>query len=161
WLTTYAANTTWPQTGATSTATPCQINPGGASVGTSSSTCSTSGAGVFNGNYCPNAGGATTGGDPDPYNLCSSTSGHRSHLSQMVIQTDGSIGYVDMATAITKAYTETNGSVNNKFYWVPLQNNVGTGNATTGYLEPSTDPKIHIAGSGATPGAACDNPTLA
>jgi ABC-type phosphate transport system substrate-binding protein len=87
---------------------------------------------------CPNS---------DANLLCSNTSSGGGKLADLVNATDGSIGYVDLATARKKGFDITpSASTQDYTFWSPLQNNPG--GAPTGYAEPTNDPTAHSGGTG-------------
>jgi hypothetical protein len=96
----------------------------------------------------------------DAAHICTPTTGKGGPLAKAVAATDGSISYVDLATARKEKFSEEKGKVNNT-YWIPLQTinpekpegeRVGTN-----YVEPTVVPTAHIVGNGAALGANCTN----
>jgi ABC-type phosphate transport system substrate-binding protein len=96
----------------------------------------------------------------DVANICTPTTGKGGPLAKAVAATDGSISYVDLATARKEKFSEEKGKVNS-IYWIPLQTvnpekpegeRVGTN-----YVEPTAVPTAHIVGNGAALGANCTN----
>jgi ABC-type phosphate transport system substrate-binding protein len=96
----------------------------------------------------------------DAAHICTPTTGKGGPLAKAVAATDGSISYVDLATARKEKFSEEKGKVNND-YWIPLQTinpekpegeRVGAN-----YVEPTAVPTAHIVGNGATLGANCTN----
>jgi ABC-type phosphate transport system substrate-binding protein len=94
----------------------------------------------------------------DAAHICTPTTGKGGPLAKAVTETDGSISYVDLATARKEKFSEEKGKVN-KIYWIPLQTinpekpegeRVGTN-----YVEPTAVPTAHIVGNGAALGANC------
>jgi ABC-type phosphate transport system substrate-binding protein len=94
----------------------------------------------------------------DAAHICTPTTGKGGPLAKAVAATDGSISYVDLATARKEKFSEEKGKVNN-IYWIPLQTinpekpegeRVGTN-----YVEPTAVPTAHIVGNGAALGANC------
>jgi hypothetical protein len=86
--------------------------------------------------------------------LCSATTNGAGPLTTAVSQTDGSIGYSDLATARTGNFTIVSGGTQDYTFWSPLQNNPG--GAATGYAEPTFTPTSHT-DRVVTPGANCQN----
>lgn len=96
----------------------------------------------------------------DASHICTPTTGKGGPLAKAVAATDGSISYVDLATARKEKFSEEKGKVNS-IYWIPLQTinpekpegeRVGTN-----YVEPTSVPTAHIVGNGAALGANCTN----
>ena len=96
----------------------------------------------------------------DTSHICTPTTGKGGPLAKAVAETDGSISYVDLATARKEKFSEEKKQVN-KIYWIPLQTinpekpegeRVGTN-----YVEPTAVPTAHISGNGAALGANCTN----
>jgi hypothetical protein len=96
----------------------------------------------------------------DASHICSPRTGKGGPLAKAVAATDGSISYVDLATARKEKFSEEKKKVNS-IYWIPLQTinpekpegeRVGTN-----YVEPTAVPTAHIVGNGATLGANCTN----
>jgi hypothetical protein len=88
-------------------------------------------------------------------------------LSNAVIATNGSIGYLDLATAREKGYNVTPNttgeeSKNDRLYWIPLQpveppaseSSVGKVDESV-YIEPTAKAEAHGGGSNETKGANC------
>jgi ABC-type phosphate transport system substrate-binding protein len=101
-----------------------------------------------------------SGACEDASHICTPTTGKGGPLAKAVTATDGSISYVDLATARKEKFSEEKGKVNN-VYWIPLQTinpekpegeRVGTN-----YVEPTVVPTAHIVGNGAALGANCTN----
>ena len=101
-----------------------------------------------------------SGACEDAAHICTPTTGKGGPLAKAVAATDGSISYVDLATARKEKFSEEKGKVNNT-YWIPLQTinpekpegeRVGTN-----YVEPTAVPTAHIVGNGAALGANCTN----
>jgi hypothetical protein len=101
-----------------------------------------------------------TGVCEDASHICTPTTGKGGPLAKAVAATDGSISYVDLATARKEKFSEEKGKVNN-IYWIPLQTinpekpegeRVGAN-----YVEPTAVPTAHIVGTGAALGANCTN----
>jgi hypothetical protein len=100
--------------------------------------------------------------------ICHSLEGSGGSLSNAVIATNGSIGYLDLATAREKGYdmtANTTGeeSKNDRLYWIPLESvtppasGSGTGAVNAGvFAEPTTEAKAHFSPLGANAkGANC------
>ncbi|MFZ1153312.1 MAG: hypothetical protein WAN93_00245, partial [Solirubrobacteraceae bacterium] len=90
--------------------------------------------------------------------ICTAVAGKGGPLAAAVTATDGSIGYLDLATARKEHFDIENKKKNDHTYWIPLQtinpskaNEVGTNN----YVEPTAIPTAHIPANGATLGANC------
>jgi ABC-type phosphate transport system substrate-binding protein len=86
--------------------------------------------------------------------ICSSFAGKGGSLTSAVKATDGSIGYVDLATAREKGFT-VEAKAADGTYWIPLQAiNPGAATPAQGietpgaFYEPSTDPTAHLITSG-------------
>ncbi|HEV7938812.1 MAG TPA: hypothetical protein VGP18_12430 [Solirubrobacteraceae bacterium] len=96
----------------------------------------------------------------DAAHICTPTTGKGGPLAKAVAATDGSISYVDLATARKEKFSEEKGKVNN-IYWIPLQTiNPGKPEGErvgTNYVEPTAVPTAHIVGNGAALGANCTN----
>jgi ABC-type phosphate transport system substrate-binding protein len=82
--------------------------------------------------------------------ICGSNEGKGGSLANAVKATDGSIGYVDLATAREKGFT-VEAKVSDDTYWIPLE--AIDPNAATpaqgvenpgSFYEPTTDPTAHI-----------------
>jgi len=133
WLTTYnpAPNTVWPAAGGSGTANPVSTGPP-----------PSGGAAPAGGAFCSNTAANL---------LCSRNASGGGGLSAAVTASEGSIGYVDLATARSSQFeiTPTSASVTTQDYtfWIPIQNNPGgTG---TKFFEPTIDPLAHKPGVGA------------
>lgn len=101
-----------------------------------------------------------TGVCEDASHICTPTTGKGGPLAKAVTETDGSISYVDLATARKEKFSEEKHKVN-KIYWIPLQTiNPGKPEGErvgTNYVEPTAVPTAHIVGNGAALGANCTN----
>jgi ABC-type phosphate transport system substrate-binding protein len=106
---------------------------------------------------CPLSGPGST--PPDPANGGQTQPANRSlcngagHVAQAVLDTPGSIGYVDMSTQIAKGfqYPSKGGS---DHFWVPVQHNgTGTKGSQT-YADPNATSNGYISGN-STGGANC------
>ncbi len=133
WLSTYnpAPNTVWPAAGGSGTASPVATGP-----------TPSGGAAPAGGAFCSNTAANL---------LCSRNASGGGGLAAAVTASEGSIGYVDLATARSNQFeiTPTSASVTTQDYtfWTPIQNNPGgTG---TKYVEPTVDPLAHKPGVGA------------
>ena len=107
---------------------------------------------------CPLSGPNNT--PPDPNNSGQTQPASRSlcngagNLAQAVKDTPGSIGYVDMATQISKGFQYSPGQ---SFFWIPVQHN-GTGTKSATFAEPNLASNGYQAGH-ATGGANCASAT--
>jgi ABC-type phosphate transport system substrate-binding protein len=88
--------------------------------------------------------------------ICTAASGKGGPLAAAVTATDGSIGYLDLATA-RKEHFDVEKKKADHTYWIPLQtvnpsklNEIGTN-----YVEPTAVAKAHIVGNGTALGANC------
>ncbi|MBS1869137.1 MAG: hypothetical protein JSS99_05695 [Actinobacteria bacterium] len=91
--------------------------------------------------------------------LCSNTSSGAGPLTTAVAQTDGSVGYSDLATARLGGFDTTpSASVQDYTFWAPLQNNPG--GVATGYAEPTFAAAAHTTTT-PTKGANCQNVSVA
>lgn len=101
--------------------------------------------------------------------ICTGLANGNEFVAKAVKATDGSIGYVDLATARKEAFAlepnpnaETEPSRDQSYYWVPLQtinpNEVQEGKEGVGvnYVEPSLNPKLNLASETKEPGANCE-----
>lgn len=138
WLTTYNAspNTTWPGAGGTGTANP---------VATGTGTPAPAG-----GAFCANTAANL---------LCSRNSSGGGGLADAVNATEGSIGYVDLATGRSKGFEITPATAasptQDYTFWSPVQNNPSTPDAAGNkFVEPTVDPTSHRPGMGSR-GASC------
>jgi hypothetical protein len=110
------------------------------------------------GNASPTAT-ATACPNSEPNHLCSNTSSSGGPLADLVNLTDGSIGYVDLATARSKGFDVTPSAGTQDYtFWSPLQNNPGA--SSTGYAEPTSTPAAHTT-TNTTKGASCANVPVA
>jgi hypothetical protein len=109
-----------------------------------------------------------------PHQICRSLEGSGGSLSNAVIATSGSIGYLDLATAREKGYYMTPNatgepgksgfeeSKNHRTYWIPLEpvlppaaeSETGTLDAGV-FVEPTVEAKSHFNGADETKGANC------
>lgn len=99
-------------------------------------------------------GAACTSSD----HLCSASANGAGALTTAVAQTDGSIGYGDLATARSGGFDVTPGGTQDYTFWAPLQNNPG--GSATGYVEPTFTPAAHTTAT-TTKGANCQNVAVA
>jgi hypothetical protein len=91
--------------------------------------------------------------------LCSGPASGAGALTTAVAQTDGSVGYSDLATARIGGFDVTpSGATQDTTFWAPLQNNPG--GSATGYAEPTFAAAAHTT-TNATKGANCQNVTVA
>lgn len=138
WLTTYnpAPNTIWPAAGGTGTASPVPTGP-----------TPTGGTPPAGGDFCANTAANL---------LCSRNASGGGGLAAAVTASQGSIGYVDLATARSNQFEITPATVatpaQDYTFWIPVQNNPGA--TGTRYVEPTVDPLAHKPGVGAR-GANC------
>jgi ABC-type phosphate transport system substrate-binding protein len=109
---------------------------------------------------CPLSGPGST--PPDPANGGQTQPANRSlcngaaHVAQGVLDTPGSIGYVDMSTAIAKGFQyPTKGTAST--FWVPVQNN-GTGTKGATFADPNATANGYLRGN-ASGGANCASAT--
>jgi hypothetical protein len=123
WTTTYAA--------------PNTLWPAAGGAGTATATPEAT-------NVCPNA---------EPNLLCSASTSGGGALAGVVNATDGSIGYVDLATARKRGFDITvhtlpGDTAQDYTFWSPLETSPN-GNASSGtYAEPTNDPTAHSGGTG-------------
>jgi ABC-type phosphate transport system substrate-binding protein len=109
---------------------------------------------------CPLSGPGST--PPDPANGGQTQPANRSlcngagHVAQAVLDTPGSVGYVDMATAIAKGFQYPSKGTSSTF-WVPVQNN-GTGTKGATFADPNANSNGYISGN-TTGGANCASAT--
>ncbi len=89
-------------------------------------------------------------------NICTAANGKGGPLAAAVTATDGSIAYVDLATA-RKEHFDIEKKKADHTYWIPLQTvNPGKANEIgTNYVEPTAVAKAHIVGNGTALGANC------
>jgi ABC-type phosphate transport system substrate-binding protein len=111
-------------------------------------------------NETPESASKATNVCEDASLICTAAAEKGGPLAKAVAATDGSIGYIDLATARKEKFSVEKGKVNN-IYWIPLQTinpsepegkQVGAN-----YVEPTAVPTAHIVGSGAVLGANCTN----
>jgi hypothetical protein len=157
---TAAANTAWPVGGSFSTV----FNAGGGSHQTDANSICEWNTTVF-----PAANAQVTADQ-----ICGGHGTGASNVALGVDGTDGSIGYVDIATARNTKYpgvpaaqqdlqdVQTNGAVTRDYtFWLPVQNCPDqAAGCTQSYQEPTNDQTNHlVSGSGevGTPNAACKN----
>lgn len=105
------------------------------------------------------ANGATCDGAD---RLCSPVERGGGNLARLVASTDGSIGYVDLATARSNGFfinTGTSDADKDSTYWSPLQVVAGTGRGL--YAEPTYHATAHIgAAVESARGANCDTAAI-
>ncbi len=97
--------------------------------------------------------------------ICTAAAEKGGPLAKAVAATDGSIGYLDLATARKEKFSVEKKAVSNYDYWIPLQTvnptlpeGEGPGKSVgTSYVEPTAVPTAHIVGNGAALGANCTN----
>jgi hypothetical protein len=92
----------------------------------------------------------------DAGNICVAGAEKGGPLATAVKETDGSISYLDLATA-RKEHFDITKETHDHTYWIPLQTvNPGKGNEVgANYVEPTAVPTAHIANNGAALGANC------
>jgi hypothetical protein len=149
-------NTAWPIGSATEVGVPPAVEP--PEIGKAKNP---------NGNEC----NATVG----PKHICHAYEGSGGSLSNAVIATNGSIGYLDLATAREKGYNMTPNSTgklpgesgfeetkNDRLYWIPLEpvepatSESGIGTTDTGvFVEPTVLPTAHGSSGNEIKGANC------
>jgi len=94
--------------------------------------------------------------------ICTARENGGGGVAKVVEATDGSIAYLDLATAHQKGFTITpkalNGEKLDDTYWVPLQTiNPSTHTVGANYVEPSENPKLNLSTETEFPGANCTN----
>ncbi|HTA15862.1 MAG TPA: hypothetical protein VK781_13485 [Solirubrobacteraceae bacterium] len=92
----------------------------------------------------------------DAGNICVAGAEKGGPLATAVKETDGSISYLDLATA-RKEHFDIEKTTGDHTYWIPLQtiNPSKANEVGTNYVEPTAVPTAHIVGNGATLGANC------
>jgi ABC-type phosphate transport system substrate-binding protein len=125
----------WPNNGS-------HIVYGGTTSSNPPGTCPLSGPG----STPPQPG--TTQTQPAQASLCNGAG----NLAQAVLDTPGSIAYVDMATALSKGFAYPTKGTSSTF-WVPVQNN-GTGTKGAAFADPNVNSNGYISGN-TTGGANC------
>ena len=90
--------------------------------------------------------------------ICQAHSTGGGGVAKAVAATNGSIGYLDLATARKEGYDMTKKTADH-LYWIPQQTiNPAEGNKVgTNYVEPTTNPMSNLNGSGDPQGANCTN----
>ncbi len=100
-----------------------------------------------------------TGVCEDGSDICHGTENGGGALTAAVNATDGSIGYVDLATARKKGFTvtPTTSGTPDHTYWVPLQTiNPSKGNEVgSNFVEPTINPLSNLSSETERPGANC------
>jgi hypothetical protein len=147
-------NTVWPLKGPSEPGTPIA-----ASDGTKTAD--------LNGTELENTPPKNECSDADGNQICHALEGSGGSLSNAVIATNGSIGYLDMATAREKGYNMTPNTTgeetkNDRLYWIPLQpvepsstpGAVGTVDQSV-FIEPTVEATAHFNGGAETKGANC------
>ena len=109
-------------------------------------------------NETPEAANKATNVCEDASDICTAAAEKGGPLAAAVRETDGSIAYVDLATA-RKEHFDIEKKKADHTYWVPLQTiNPSKGNEVgANYVEPTTVATAHIVGNGAALGANCTN----
>jgi ABC-type phosphate transport system substrate-binding protein len=89
-------------------------------------------------------------------NICTAATGKGGPLAAAVTATDGSIGYLDLATA-RKEHFDIEKKKADHTYWIPLQtiNPSKANEVGANYVEPTAIPTSHIFANGAALGANC------
>jgi ABC-type phosphate transport system substrate-binding protein len=101
--------------------------------------------------------GCTAAAAPD--RLCYATAGSGAgNLSAIVRDSEGTIGYADVATARTRNMEITPGATQDPTFWLPL-NPLSGANAATTWTEPTSDPKAHFPANSSR-GANCASTTV-
>lgn len=94
----------------------------------------------------------------DSTHICHGTANGGGHLATAVQATDGSIGYLDLATARHNGF-DIEKKKDDHTYWIPLQtinpSKPEGAQVGTNYVEPTASPGSNIAGSEAPHGANC------
>jgi ABC-type phosphate transport system substrate-binding protein len=97
----------------------------------------------------------------DISDICHGTENGGGALTAAVNATDGSIGYVDLATARKKGFTvtPTTSGTPDHTYWIPLQTiNPSKGNEVgSNFVEPTINPLSNLSTETERPGANCTN----
>ena len=90
--------------------------------------------------------------------ICTGAAGGGGQVAKSVAATNGSIGYLDLATARKEGFDITK-KAKDHLYWIPQQTiNPAKGNEVgSHYVEPTASPTSNINGSGAPQGANCTN----
>jgi ABC-type phosphate transport system substrate-binding protein len=101
--------------------------------------------------------------------ICRASGSGNEFVARAVRATDGSIGYVDLATADDEGFAmvanpnaETEPSRDQSYYWVPLETinpkevEEGKEGVGTNYVEPSLNPKLNLASETREPGTNCE-----
>jgi hypothetical protein len=111
-------------------------------------------------NETPEPANKATNVCEDASHICTAAAEKGGPLAAAVRETDGSIAYVDLATA-RKEHFDIEKKKTDHTYWIPLQTinpekpeNERVG---TNYVEPTAVATAHIVGNGATLGANCTN----
>ncbi len=115
-------------------------------------------------NETPEAANKTTNVCEDASLICTAAAEKGGPLAKAVAATDGSIGYIDLATARKEKFSIEKNKPNYD-YWIPLQTvdptapeGEGVGKRVgVNYVEPTAVPTAHIVGNGAALGANCTN----
>ncbi len=154
-------NTAWPLKGASEPGTPIAVSDG---TGTTDA----------NGTAAENTPAKNECSNADGNQICHALEGSGGSLSNAVIATSGSIGYLDMATAREKGYYMISNSTgepgaggfeetkNHRTYWIPLQpvepssaaGAVGKVDESV-FIEPTVEATAHFNGGAETKGANC------
>jgi hypothetical protein len=94
----------------------------------------------------------------NPGHICTAIGSGGGSLAKAVAATNGSIGYLDLATARKEGFDITK-KAKDHLYWIPQQTiNPAEGNEVgSNYVEPTASPLSNLNGSGAPQGANCTN----
>jgi ABC-type phosphate transport system substrate-binding protein len=90
--------------------------------------------------------------------ICQAASTGGGGVAKAVAATDGSIGYLDLATARKEGYDMSKKAADH-LYWIPQQtiNPAKSDEVGSNYVEPTASPLSNLNGSGAPQGANCTN----
>ncbi len=90
--------------------------------------------------------------------ICQAHSTGGGGVAKAVAETDGSIGYLDLATARKEGYDMTKKAADH-LYWIPQQtiNPAESNKVGANFAEPTASPTSNLNGSGAPQGANCTN----
>jgi ABC-type phosphate transport system substrate-binding protein len=109
-------------------------------------------------NETPEPANKVTNVCEDASHICTAAAEKGGPLAAAVKETDGSIAYVDLATA-RKEHFDIEKKKADHTYWIPLQTiDPSKGNEVgANYVEPTAVPTAHIVSNGAALGANCTN----
>lgn len=90
--------------------------------------------------------------------ICQAASTGGGSVAKAVAATNGSIGYLDLATARKEGYDMSKKAADH-LYWIPQQtiNPAKSNEVGSNYVEPTASPLSNLNGSGAPQGANCTN----